>query len=175
MATNKASRVELLLRRGALEATDGLGELARVVEVVLTNRTTSQITVVLAARYFVLEMKSPVGQYLKGHPVETTPLSLPTARDYPRLSPGASAVFPLSLSWLADADDGSVGDYVIGGYRFTAVPARNTLRVTYRADQIMPNLPNADRRLFFGGPLDDTIELLRGELYREPPPASKPE
>ena len=58
-------------------------------------------------------------------------------------------------------------DWTIGGVHFAGVPAKTELRVTYKAEPVMPNLPSKMQRAFARGPVDGRT----GPIPKEEPEA----
>lgn len=129
--------------------------------VTLVNESAQPAAVVVVPRYLLAELRDGVGQFVRGT-VGPGGASLPRKGDYRSLAPGDEAIIALPIEARPSAAPPVVSgerDYTIGGHHFEALPARTRVRVTYRADQVMPNLPPALRPHFFAGPADGELDL----------------
>lgn len=121
------------------------GALALRVDV--ANRTAAPITLGTLHKYLAVELKNGLGQFLSGAFHAEAASRLPLASDYRTLDKNevAEAVFVLPIAAVA-------GGWRVGDFVFTGVPASNTVRVTYKADLMTPNLASKLQRGFFRGP-----------------------
>ena len=121
----------------------------------IANRSKQPVTVVTLPRYLTVEIKDARGQFVGGDSV--VPTSFPSRSDYRTI--GANQVddgifeLPISIS------NGSVR---IGDVEFKTAPATAEVRVTYKADRVMPNLSSSQRRSFFHGPLQSSVAITLG-------------
>jgi hypothetical protein len=138
----------------AITARLSAGEPARVI-IELSNRSSETLSVVALWPYLVLELLDGTKQFVRGAIAEGTPPALPGKKDYRELRPRTSCTVELEVARTAtDERDGS-GEYALGALRFRGIPAKTKLRVTYQAEQLMPNMP---RTGFYRGPANGEAE-----------------
>ncbi len=114
------------------------------------NRGAELIAVVNHPHYLTLELEDEARQFVRGVLLPEASLPPVSASSYVKVPPRstAAAVFRLPLERGAD------GSCVLGALRFIRIPALTKLRVTYKAEMVMPNLPKALERSFFRGPAE---------------------
>ncbi len=114
------------------------------------NRGGESIAVVNHPHYLTLELEDEARQFVRGVLLPEVSLPPVSAGSYVTVPPRttAPAVFRLPLERSAD------GSCVLGALRFSRIPAMTKLRVSYKAEMVMPNLPKALERSFFRGPAE---------------------
>lgn len=115
-----------------------------ILSVAVANGSTAKVTVVTLPRYLIVELKDDRGQFVRGEETDGG-VVMPTSGDYLDV-PGNSVragVFRLPIS-----------EESVGTQRFPGVPRANVVRVTYKADRVMPGLPRDSRSDFFAGPTE---------------------
>lgn len=113
----------------------------------VANTAKDPATVVTLPRYLLIELKNDRGQFTRGVPVGASP-ALPSPTDYRTLAATQvdDSVFQLEITRGDDT-------LRIGDVLFTNPPAVTEVRVTYKADAVMPNLRSKDRKIFERGPV----------------------
>lgn len=111
----------------------------RAVAITVRNGTRKPITVITHPRYWVVELQDARKQYVKGG---AAILRLPTPDDFVTIGAGAQAL-ALTLP--------------IERAQFPGVGAQSKLRVTYKPDAVISNMPRTVRDSFFRGPIDATL------------------
>ena len=126
----------------------------------VTNPTKHALTIVTLDRYILVELHNRRGHFVTGTRVEDLQ-EAPSAGDYRALPAGGQveAIYRVEARRGPPTEDG-LPTYLVGGWRFEDVPARNTIRVTYKADLMMPNLPSKLKKSFFRGPSDSTTQKI---------------
>ncbi len=112
----------------------------------LVNDSRAAASIVAHPRYLVLEALNAHRQFLRG---EVSAIGLPTKADFIEVKAGATlkAAFGFDLSHEQDT-------LTVGPWRFEALKLPTELRVTYKSDPVVPNLPSKLKKGFFRGPLE---------------------
>ncbi len=108
------------------------------------NGTRASVTLVTHPRYLSVELLDARGQFVRG---EGGADGVPGKKDFVDLAPGATAAGFATFAITRDGDTLRVGDFT-----FADAPPTTELRVTYRPDALVPNLPSRSRGSFFRGP-----------------------
>lgn len=120
-----------------------------VLSIDVANRSTEAITIVALPRYLTVELEGVNRQFVRGAPQAGATLGLPSPTDY-RLVAANSVERGVFLLPVTPSEPG----YLIGAVQFPAVEKKTTLRVSYKADAIIPNVPKASQKTLFRGPAE---------------------
>ncbi len=125
------------------------GQKAVVVD--LVNPGKKAVCAVVHPRYFGVEMLDGRKQFTRGK--GAPPMAFPAASDYLMIEPKARAEAVVSLPLAVEAK----GVCTIGSFRFEGLPASTEVRITYKAEAMMPNLPSKMQKSLARGPEDGRI------------------
>ena len=108
-----------------------------------------EVTIATLGRYFLVELKNTQKRFTSGQAHDVS-VQLPNKNDYLSIKPGDTAddIFRLSLRRTDERDDPLQRDYVVAGNKFEKVPSRNEIRISYRPERMMPNLPSSKKKSF---------------------------
>lgn len=108
------------------------------------NGTKAPITVVTHPRYLFVELLDARGQFVGGAAGDQ---GVPSKKDFVDIEPKAT-------SQVASLEVAREGDsVVVGAWKFEGAPSKTEVRITYKPDAIVMNLPSNKRRTFFRGPV----------------------
>ena len=113
--------------------------------ITMANLTKSAIAIVTHPRYVSVEVKNERGHFITGDGAVAA--AFPSASDYVKIDAGQRhPAFRLALKRTEEG-------LHVGAIRFTTAPKKAAVRVTYKADAMMPNMPRKMQRDFVRGPL----------------------
>jgi hypothetical protein len=138
----------------AFEATLTEDDSKLQVQVSCENRGRQEVTIVTLPRYLGVELLNRRGKFLSGSP-HNVQVQMPSTKDYLSIKPQETAtkLFILDVERLDTRDNLQERDYAVGHHRFDKFPAKTEIRVTYRPEKLMPNLPSSKRRSFAADPI----------------------
>jgi|GEM_PF-5393130 len=108
-----------------------------------------EATIAQLERYFLVELKNQQKRFTSGQ-AHNVSVQLPSKNDYVTIKPGETtkALFKVLIQRKDERDDPLERDYVLAGHLFEKVPQSNELRVSYRPERMMPNLPSSKKKSF---------------------------
>lgn len=123
----------------------------------LVNGSKAAMSIVAHPRYLVLEALNAQRQFQRGALSGT---GLPAKGDFMEAKAGATLEGALSFELSHEQ-----GVLTVGPWRFEALPLPTELRVTYKSDPVVPNLPSKLKKGFMRGPLESgRVALSAGDL-----------
>lgn len=115
----------------------------------LANHTKETVTVVAHPRYFSVELLDERGQFVAG--TRTEDPGAPNKKSFVDVGAGKRADGLVTLAIVRDGDA-----VTVGGQRFAPIPEVTELRVTYKTEALVPNVPSSQRRTLFRGPVQSS-------------------
>lgn len=113
------------------------------------NHSRQEVCIVTLVRYLNVELMDRRGKFTSGTPHNRS-IEMPKPGDYVTIKANAvlEDVFVLSVERLDTGDDPGERSYAVGNHRFDKFPAKTEVRVSYKPERMMPNLPSSKQRRF---------------------------
>ena len=108
-----------------------------------------EATIATLERYFLVELKNRQKRFTSGQ-AHNVSVQLPSKNDYVTIKPGetTNALFKVIIERKDERNDPQERDYLVADNLFEKVPQANELRVSYRPERMMPNLPSSKKKSF---------------------------
>ena len=113
------------------------------------NRGNQEVSIVTLDRYLGVELLNKRGKFMSGTP-HNPQIQMPSKKDYLGIKSKQteSNIYVLKVERLDERDNPEERDYAIGQHRFDKFPSKTEVRVSYRPERMMPNLPSSKRNSF---------------------------
>lgn len=110
------------------------------------NATGAALTLVTHERYLQVEVLDQRGQFVRG---DAKSAGMPSKTDFLDVPARGATQCVFSLDVLKEGNE-----LIVGRFRFADFKIPATVRVTYKSDPVVPNLPSNKRQSFFRGPIE---------------------